>query len=93
MPLGLCSAAAVGSAARCSPQRRAPPDPPPARRAGEDAVLLATGGDDQAIHVAVLGLDWPRGGGALRLSARATLRLPNAHGSAVRVWRGGPCSS
>jgi len=73
-----------------APQLHAPPDPLPAHPAGKDAVLLATGGDDQAIHVAVLGLEWPRGGGALRLSVRATLRLPNAHGSAVRVcWRRG----
>ena len=48
-------------------------------------MLLVSGGDDQAIQVARLSLEWPLGGGAPRLQCRASLRLPNAHGSAVRV--------
>lgn len=52
---------------------------------GEGGVLLVSGGDDQAIHAARLSLEWPPGGGTLRLQCRATLRLPNTHGSAVRV--------
>lgn len=52
---------------------------------GEGGLLLVSGGDDQAIHVAWLSLEWPRGGGPPRVQCRATLRVPNAHGSAVRV--------
>ena len=52
-------------------------------------MLLVTGGDDQAIHVAALRLEWPRDGRSVRLSSQATLRLPSAHGSAVRARSSG----
>ena len=57
-------------------------DPEPT---GDGGLLLVSGGDDQAMHVAHLSLEWPPGGGTPRLQCCATLRLPNAHGSAVRV--------
>lgn len=59
---------------------------------GAGGALLISGGDDQAIHVARLSLVWPSVGGALRVVAQGTLRLPNAHGSAVRVWSLPPLS-